>query len=82
LAATESAERTVLAASVPLERRGTAYGWFHLLTGLAALPGALLFGSLWQNQGSRVALTAAAILAGLACVAAAMISRGVATRAP
>lgn len=82
LAATESAERTLLAASVPLERRGTAYGWFHLLTGLAALPGALLFGSLWQNQGSRVALTAAAILAGLACVAAAMISRGVATRAP
>ncbi len=82
LASTEAAERALLAASVPLERRGTAYGWFHLLTGLAALPGALLLGSLWQSAGSQVALTTAAVLAGLACAFAAMIARGGAARAP
>lgn len=80
LAATEAAERALLAGIVAPEARGTAFGWFHLLTGLAALPGALLIGTLWQSLGASFALAVAAAIAAAACMAAAMFSRGAATR--
>ncbi|MGB8328471.1 MAG: MFS transporter [Steroidobacteraceae bacterium] len=75
LATTEAAERTLIAEAAAPERRGTAFGWFYLLTGIVALPGGILFGVLWQTQGARASLLAAAALSALACLAAALAAR-------
>src|SRR5262249_9272132 len=48
LAATEGAERALVADMVPRDHAGTAYGWFNLVTGLTLLPASFLFGLLWQ----------------------------------
>jgi MFS family permease len=74
LAATEAAERSLIAAAAPRAVQGTAYGWYHLFAGLGALPGAWLIGYLWQTSGSRPALLAAAVIGGLACIAAAALA--------
>lgn len=46
--------------------RSTAYGWYHLMTGIAASPAGLLFGLVWQACGATAAFTLAGMLAGLA----------------
>lgn len=48
LAATEGAEKALVADLAPPERLGTAYGWFNLTAGLMLLPASILFGWLWQ----------------------------------
>ncbi len=62
-AATEGAERALVADLVPAERRGTAFGWFHLVTGLAALPASVLFGAVWGVAGPAAAFGLSASLA-------------------
>ena len=62
-AATEGAERALVADFVPAERRGAAFGWFHLAVGVAALPASLLFGILWSRFGAQAAFGASAALA-------------------
>lgn len=49
LAATEGAEKALVADLAPPEMLGTAYGWFHLITGLTLLPASVLFGWLWER---------------------------------
>ena len=49
LAATEGAEKALVADLAPRDRLGTAYGWFNLTAGLMLLPASLLFGWLWQD---------------------------------
>jgi MFS family permease len=56
---TESAERALVARLAP-RRTGRAFGAYHAVTGLAALPAALLFGALYQHLGADVALRASA----------------------
>jgi len=56
---TESAERTLVARLAPV-RTGRGFGAYHAVTGLAALPAALLFGELYQRSGATIALTASA----------------------
>lgn len=65
-AATEGAERALVADFVPADRRGTAFGWFHLAVGAAALPASLLFGVLWSRFGAPAAFGLSAVLAILA----------------
>ena len=48
LAATEGAEKALVADLAPRALLGTAYGWFNLTTGLMLLPASFLFGLLWQ----------------------------------
>ena len=55
LAATEGAEKALVADLAPRARLGTAYGWFNLTTGLMLLPASLLFGLLWQHMGPQFA---------------------------
>jgi MFS family permease len=69
-AACEGAERAMVADFVPADRRGTAFGWFHLVTGICALPASVLFGSLWNAYG---AVAAFGVSAGLALAAAAFL---------
>ena len=65
-AACEGAERAMVADFVPSDRRGTAFGWFHLVTGICALPASVLFGLLWNAYGAPAAFGVSAVLALLA----------------
>lgn len=61
LAITEPAERSLIGDHASEHERGTAYGLYHLASGLLVLPGALIFGALWQGWGSSAAFAAAAV---------------------
>ena len=50
-AATEGAQKALVADMVPREGVGTGFGWFNLVTGLLLLPASLLFGWLTQTLG-------------------------------
>lgn len=64
LAVTEGAERAFIGDFAPAGKKATAFGLYHMTAGLLALPGALLFGALWQWFGSSMAfLTAAGLTA-------------------
>jgi MFS family permease len=68
LAATEGAEKALVAQLAPREQLGTAFGWFHLISGAMLLPASALFGWLWEQAGARVAFATAAALAVAAAV--------------
>ncbi len=70
LAATEGAEKALVADLAPKDRLGTAYGWFNLTAGAMLLPASLLFGELYQRAG---ALTAFAFSAACALLAAVLL---------
>ncbi len=71
LAATEGAEKALVADLVPGEQAGTAFGWYNLVAGVLLLPASLLFGWLWSDIaplaafafGSACALASALLLA-------------------
>jgi MFS family permease len=61
---TEGAERALVRDLAPSAERGTAFGWFYMLVGLAAIPAGLLLGGLWSFIGAQIAfLTSAGITA-------------------
>jgi MFS family permease len=70
LAITEPAERSLVGDIASASERGTAFGWYHLMSGVFVLPGAVLFGSLWQWAGSSSAF---AIAAGITLLAAGLL---------
>lgn len=59
----EGAERAVIADLATPNEQGTAFGWYHLMAGLAAIPAGLMFGGLWQWYGAAWAFSAAGSLA-------------------
>ncbi len=59
----EGPERALISDFAPAETRGTAFGWYHLLTGVAAIPAGLLFGGLWQVAGAPWAFAYGALIA-------------------
>jgi MFS family permease len=76
---TEGAERALVRdLAVPAER-GTAFGWFHLIVGMAAIPAGLLLGGLWSLYGVQAAFLASSALTALAVLG---FYRGVRWRAP
>jgi MFS family permease len=52
LAVTEPAERSLIGDHAAERERGTAFGLYHLTSGLLVLPGAVIFGRLWEVFGS------------------------------
>jgi sugar phosphate permease len=46
--------------------RGTAFGLFHFIIGMAALPASLMFGWIFQTFSSQAAFTTGAVIALLA----------------
>lgn len=59
----EGAERALVRdLAVPAER-GTAYGWFHMIVGFAALGAGALLGGLWSLFGVKTAFLASSALA-------------------
>ena len=79
LASTEAAERSLVGDAAHPQQRGTAYGLYHLVCGLLALPGAILIGAIWQWLGQSMAFALAGTLTALAAVALLVISRGINT---
>jgi hypothetical protein len=67
-AACEGAEKALVADLAPASARGRAFGWFHFVVGVCALPASLGFGLIW-DRGSH----AAAFLAGAGLAAAAAL---------
>jgi MFS family permease len=65
---TEGAERALVSDYAPVGHWGQAYGWYHGLVGLAALPASLLFGLFWAELGARTAFSISASLAAAAAV--------------
>ena len=55
LAATEGAEKALVADLAPRNQLGTAYGWFNLTAGFMLLPASILFGWLWQGVAVEAA---------------------------
>lgn len=66
---TEGAERALVADVAPTEGRGSAFGWYYLVTGLGALPAGLGIGAAWARWGAPTALVGAAALSALGLVA-------------
>ena len=73
---TEPAERAWVADLVPERLRGTAFGLYHGVIGLAALPASLLFGAVWQRFGAPTAFATGAGLALAATVVLILVPRG------
>lgn len=63
---TEAAERAYVADLVAEPQRGTAYGAFHLMVGIGALPASLIMGVIWEGWGAPAAFAFGAALALLA----------------
>lgn len=57
---------TLVADTAPPELRGTAYGIFNLLCGLAMLVASVLAGALWDSVGPQITFLAGAAFTGLA----------------
>ena len=59
---TEGAERALVRDLAPITERGTAFGWFYMIVGLAAVPAGLLLGGLWALWGAKVAFLVSATI--------------------
>ncbi|MBI4042797.1 MAG: MFS transporter [Deltaproteobacteria bacterium] len=63
---TEGPEKALVADFVAAEKQGTAFGFYHLILGLGALPASLIFGALWQQWSMSAAFFYGAALSALA----------------
>jgi MFS family permease len=70
IAATEGAEKALVADLAPSARLGTAYGWFNLVGGALLLPASLVFGELYEHAGAAAAF---AFSAGCALAASVLL---------
>ena len=57
---TEGAERALVRDLAPSTERGTAFGWYHMIVGVAAIPAGLLLGGLWSFIGAQSAFLVSA----------------------
>jgi MFS family permease len=62
---TEGAEKALVAHLAPPGGHGRAFGLYHALTGLLALPASLWMGMVWQHWGSRAAFLTCAVISAL-----------------
>lgn len=68
LAATEGAEKALVADLVPREQSGTAFGWYNMLIGVLLLPASIVFGSLWSSIAPMAAFAFGAACALVAAI--------------
>lgn len=71
----EAAERALIGDFAPAAQRATAFGLYHLVVGVLALPGALLFGGVWQMWDKTGAFLMAAVLTALSAAALVWMTR-------
>ncbi len=58
----------LVADTAPPERRGTAYGFYNLVTGLGLLLASVIAGLLWDAFGPQITFLAGAVLAGVSAL--------------
>jgi MFS family permease len=68
---------TLIADTAPPELRGTAYGVFNLLGGLALLVASVLAGALWDSFGAKATFLAGAGFTAVALLGLALVRRRV-----
>jgi MFS family permease len=73
---------TLVADAAPAELRGTAFGAFNLVTGIALLAASVIAGALWDAIGPAGTFLAGAGLAALALAALVALSRALTPRGP
>jgi MFS family permease len=76
MAMTQGLLSTMVADTAPADLRGTAYGFFNLLSGLAMLVASGLAGWLWQGWGASVTFLAGIGFAALALLLLVVQPRG------
>jgi MFS family permease len=59
---------TMVADTAPADLRGTAYGWFNLVSGLAMLVASILAGLLWDRLGPAFTFYAGALFSFIAVI--------------
>ncbi|MFC5302582.1 MFS transporter [Azospira restricta] len=64
----EGAERALVGEIGNANERGTAFGWYNMTLGLAAIPAGLFFGGVWAAFGAAAAFLSGGALALLAAV--------------
>jgi len=67
-AVSEAGEKTLVAQHVGPDRRGSAFGGYHGVVGIMALPAAVGFGFLWDHTSPSIAFAAAAAMSSVAAV--------------
>ena len=65
----------LVADSAPEQRRGTAFGLFNFVTGVALLAASVIAGALWDRYGASATFLAGAALTGIAVVVALLLHR-------
>ena len=75
LALTQGLLATMVAESAPSDLRGTAFGFFNLVSGVAMLFASVLAGLLWDRIGAGATFVGGAVLAGLTLVLVALRER-------
>jgi len=71
----EGVTRAFVSDLVPLERRGTAYGWYHTAVGISLLPASVIAGLLWQYLSPAATFYFGAGMAGAAMLGLALFIR-------
>ena len=66
MAMTQGLLATMVAETAPADLRGTAYGFFNLMSGLALLVASGLAGLLWDRWGAPATFLAGAALSAIA----------------
>lgn len=60
---------TLVAHTAPTDLRGTAYGFFNLVSGIAMLCASVVAGWLWETRGAPTTFYAGAVFSGVALLA-------------
>lgn len=76
LSCTEAAERALIGDVAPADQKGTAFGVYHFVCSVLALPSAVLFGWLWERIGITTAFSVAAAGTVVAALALMSLTRG------
>lgn len=66
MSVSEGVERAVIGDFAEPAARGTLFGWYYALVGIASIPAGLLLGWLWQSQGATIAYAFAGLAGFLA----------------
>jgi MFS family permease len=66
---TEGTERALVRDFAEPSQYGTAFGWYHMVAGLTAIPAGLLLGGLWSAYGVQFAFIVSSLLAAVATLA-------------
>jgi MFS family permease len=68
VAINEGVQRAYVATIIKPEIKGTGYGIYHTVIGLAALPSSIIGGALWQNIGPQALFFYGAAMSLLSCI--------------